>query len=117
MSPPDLLRVGEMVLAKGAWQGRQIVPADWLERSTTPGVVIEGPRRYGWHWYVRDLAIESGRTQRMVSAIGWGGQRLHLVPGLDLAVAMNCGNYSRSGREQTAVVTALLNEVVLPSIT
>jgi hypothetical protein len=28
MRTPDLLRVGQMVLANGVWQGKQIVPAD-----------------------------------------------------------------------------------------
>ena len=44
MRPPDLLRVGRMVLADGAWQGKQIVPADWLKRSTTPVVAIDAVR-------------------------------------------------------------------------
>jgi CubicO group peptidase (beta-lactamase class C family) len=46
---PDLLRVGQMVLGNGAWQGRQIVPADWLKHSTEPVVSINRDRRYGWH--------------------------------------------------------------------
>ena len=47
MRPRDLLSLGQIVLADGAWQGKQIVPADWLKRSTTPAVTIEGTRRYG----------------------------------------------------------------------
>ena len=91
MRPPDLLRVGQMVLANGAWQGKQIVPADWLKRSTTPAVTIEGTRRYGWQWYLGELPVGTPRhAEPTISAIGWGGQRLFLVPALDLAVAMNC---------------------------
>jgi CubicO group peptidase (beta-lactamase class C family) len=117
MCPPDLLRVGQMVLAKGAWQGKQIVPADWLEKSTTPRVAIEGTRRYGWHWYLNDLQLGTPpRAERMISAIGWGGQRLYLVSAFDLAVVVNCGNYPKSGKEQTRVVAALLDDVVLPEL-
>ena len=90
-----------MVLAGGAWQGKQIVPGDWLKRSTTPVVTIEGTRKYGWHWYVSELRVGTpARIERMISAIGWGGQRLFLVPALDLAVAVNCGNYAKPGIEQ-----------------
>jgi CubicO group peptidase (beta-lactamase class C family) len=117
MRPPDLLRIGQMVLANGAWQVRQIVPADWLQRSTTPAITLDDGAKYGWHWYIIDLPMDStGRVERTISAIGWGGQRLFLVPALDLAVAINCGNYPKPGMEQRKIVMALLNEVVLPSV-
>jgi CubicO group peptidase (beta-lactamase class C family) len=117
MRAPDLLRVGQMVLAEGAWQGKQIVPVDWLKRSTTPVVTIEGVRKYGWHWYISDLPVGSaGHVARTISAIGWGGQRLFLVPALDLAVAINCGNYARPIMEQGRIVSELLTEVVLPGL-
>src|SRR5262245_31979588 len=118
MRAPDLVRVGQVVLAGGAWQGKQIVPQAWLQQSTTPVVTIEGPFRYGWHWYLSDVAIGSpSRSERMISGIGWGGQRLVLVPALDLAVAMNAGNYRKPGIEQRRIATALLNELILPAVT
>jgi CubicO group peptidase (beta-lactamase class C family) len=117
MRPPDLLRVGQMVLANGAWQGKQIVPADWLKRSTTPAVTIEGMRRYGWHWYLGELPVGTSRhVESTISAIGWGGQRLFLVPALDLAVAMNAGNYRLPIMEQGRIGIALILDLVLPSI-
>lgn len=45
MRAPDLLRVGQMVLAGGVWQGRQVVPQAWLRQSTTPVVTVEDPLR------------------------------------------------------------------------
>ena len=110
---PDLLRIGQMVLAGGAWQGRPIVPAKWLQQSTTQSVAIDGPFGYGWHWY---LLTPQGSGAKTISAVGWGGQRLFIMPGLDLVVAMNCGNYSKPGMEQRRVANTLLQELVLPAV-
>jgi CubicO group peptidase (beta-lactamase class C family) len=32
--PRDMLKVGQLVLAQGAWNGRHIVPAEWVKRAT-----------------------------------------------------------------------------------
>jgi len=113
---PDLLRIGQMVLAGGQWQGRQIVPQGWLQKSTMPAVTIEGTFRYGWHWYLGDIPVGTpSRTERLISGIGWGGQRLFVVPALDLVVAMNAGNYDKPGSEQRRIAGLLLNELILPA--
>ena len=114
--PRDLLKVGQLALAGGVWQGKQIVPADWVKRITTPIVTIEGARSYGYHWYIYDNMVD-GRRQYWFGGIGWGGQRIFTFPGLDLVVAMNCGNYRKSGIEQNRVNLAVLTEVVFPSLT
>lgn len=114
MRPADLLRVGQMVMANGAWQGRQIVPADWLKQSTTKVVAIDGPFGYGWHWY---LGMTAGnRREPYIGAAGWGGQRLYVVPALDLVVAMNAGNYRKPGMDQRRVADVLMGELVLPAL-
>jgi CubicO group peptidase (beta-lactamase class C family) len=113
--PRDLLKVGQLALAGGAWQGKQIVPADWVKRITTPTIKIEGARSYGYHWYIYD-STAGGQRQYWFGGIGWGGQKLYVFPGLDLVVAMNCGNYSKPGAEQNRVNVAVLNDVVFPSL-
>ena len=115
--PRDMLKIGELVLAGGAWQGRRLVPADWVTRITTPLVRIDAARQYGFHWYVGEVAA-AGRSQRhrWFGGIGWGGQRLYVLPDLDLVVGINCGNYRKTGREQNAVTGAILVAVVLPLV-
>jgi CubicO group peptidase (beta-lactamase class C family) len=113
--PRDMLKLGQLALAGGAWQGKQIVPADWVKRITTPTIKIEGPRSYGYHWYIYDNMVD-GQRQYWFGGIGWGGQKLYVFPGLDLVVAMNCGNYRKAGMEQNRVNVAVLNDVVLPSL-
>jgi CubicO group peptidase (beta-lactamase class C family) len=112
--PRDLLKLGQLALAGGAWQGNQIVSADWVKRITTPTVKIDGPLSYGYHWYIYDNVADGGR--RWFGGIGWGGQKLYVFPGLDLVIAMNCGNYDKPGIEQNRVNNAVLKEVVFPSL-
>ena len=97
----------------GLWNGKEIVSADWVKRATTPVITIDPGRSYGYQWYMGD-----GRPPRplhWVGGIGWGGQRLYAIPELDLVVAMNCGNYGKSGMDQSRANTAVLTDVVLPS--
>lgn len=116
MRAPDLLRVGQMVLAKGAWQGRQIVPADWLKRSTEPVVFIDERRRYGWHWYLVNFPLDTPDVTQATAAIGWGGQRLFVLSSLDLVVVMNAGNYRQPGSEQARIAATVMGDAVLPSL-
>src|SRR5262249_41065483 len=48
MTPRGLARIGVMMLSGGVWCGRPIVPAAWIERSTTPVVDVDEIRRYGY---------------------------------------------------------------------
>lgn len=113
--PRDMLKIGQLALAGGAWQGRQLVPADWVKRCTTPVVAIEGPRSYGYHWYIFDNTV-AGQRQHWFGGIGWGGQKLYVFPELDLVVAMNCGNYRKPGMEQNRINMAVLSDVVFPGL-
>jgi CubicO group peptidase (beta-lactamase class C family) len=114
--PRDLLKIGQLVRAGGVWNSDQIVPRDWLKRAITPAVVIEGSRRYGYHWYLgASTAAASQRLEPWVGGIGWGGQRLYVFPELDLVVAQHCGNYDKPIAEQSRINSVVLTEVVLPS--
>jgi CubicO group peptidase (beta-lactamase class C family) len=114
--PRDLLKIGQLVLVGGVWNGRQVVPPDWGKRALTPVVTIADGRRYGYHWYLgASPAGAPQRWQRWVGGIGWGGQRLYAFPELDLVVAQHCGNYHKSITEQSRINGVVLTEVVLPS--
>src|SRR5499427_2536331 len=114
--PRDMLKVCQHALAGGAWNGRQIVPSAWVERITAPVVTIVRGRRYGYHWYMGEVSAgTTARPYHWVGGIGWGGQRLFVLPALDLVVAMNHGNYDKSGMEQSRIAGVVLTEIVLPN--
>jgi len=114
--PRDMLKIGQIALAGGMWNGKEVVPAEWVKRLIRAVVAIDGGRSYGYHWYVGDVTVGAPpQALHWVGGIGWGGQRLFAFPALDLVVAMNCGNYRKSGAEQSRVNGVVLTEVVLPS--
>jgi CubicO group peptidase (beta-lactamase class C family) len=120
MSVRDLSRIGSMMLHDGKVGDRAIVPADWIKRCTAPIVSADELRRYGYQWFIVDIAFGKpkgwapGRLERMWMAQGEGGQRLFIIPALQLVVAMTCGNYEKE--DQGLPPTRVLREVVLANV-
>jgi CubicO group peptidase (beta-lactamase class C family) len=54
MTTRDYARFGQMIAQGGAWQGRQIVPRDWVEVSTRPQA--PGNVGYGYQWWIAEGA-------------------------------------------------------------
>jgi len=107
----DFAKIGQLVLDHGAWLGRQIVPASWIEQSTAPQINGEGIFFYGYQWWLGRSLVER-REIDWAAGFGWGGQRLYVVPADGLVVAVYAGAY---GRPQV-VGTAVLNRYVLPAV-
>ena len=105
--PRDLLKIGEMILGEGSWQGRRIVPPDWLRQSLKPRAQTGDGLEYGYQWWM-------GRLQRArlpwYAAFGNGGQRLTVVPGLDLAVAVTAGRYNEM--DAWKVPVSVMSEII-----
>ena len=118
MTPRDLGRIGVKVLGGGRWGNRPVVPSDWLAASLQPAATTPDGLRYGYHWYMGAAARDGGAGdvlwEETISAIGNGGQRLFLLPRLDLVVAVTAGNYGAS--EQWRVPIAVLRDVLLPAL-
>jgi CubicO group peptidase (beta-lactamase class C family) len=120
MSVRDLTRIGSLMLHDGKVGDRTIIPADWIKRCTAPVVSADELRRYGYQWFIVDIAVGKpkgwapGRLERMWMAQGEGGQRLFIIPALQLVIAMTCGNYGKE--DQGLPPTRVLREVVLASV-
>jgi CubicO group peptidase (beta-lactamase class C family) len=92
LRPRDLAKIGQMLLARGKWRGRQIVPADWVAESLRPHITVSNTVQYGYQFWTGTIEWE-GRKLAWSAAFGLGGQRLYLVPELDLAVVITAGAY------------------------
>jgi CubicO group peptidase (beta-lactamase class C family) len=82
----DMVKIGELWLNGGVWQGRRILDADYITQASTNQVPeLEGKiRGYGYLWWVTPLA-----THGSYSASGRYGQLITVVPDLGAVIVIS----------------------------
>lgn len=92
--PRDFMKLGQLHINGGTWNGRKVLTPEWSRRATSYLVNMgTRNRKYGYYWYVEDYPYK-GRTVRAFFAGGNGGQIVMGIPELDLVIAFYGGNYS-----------------------
>ncbi|MDX8346866.1 serine hydrolase [Cognatiyoonia sp. IB215446] len=86
----DLATIGVMIAGNGTYNGRQVVPASWLDVSFSAQAAIMDGFDYGMLWY---LAVGPSGDQ-IIIASGNGGQRLTVQPSAEFVVATFAGRYN-----------------------
>lgn len=95
LSARDLARIGLMYLDGGKWNGRQIVPSEWVNESTRPHTVFgkdhyrgegNGYGRLWWIWPGKENTESRYLSQHRIAAQGAGGQVMVLFPEIDLVI-------------------------------
>ena len=109
LSARGLARIGEMINKGGLWNGRQIVPKDWLATTFTRQVELDG-FHYGLHWYL----ASDGDPPRWMSGFGNGGQRITVQPQHDVVIVILAGNYNQPDAWEMPV--RLLREYLVPAL-
>ncbi len=93
----DLAKIGYLYLHDGVWEGRRLLPEGWVAASTSPRVDtrpgVERSRKYGYQWWVLPYGT-NGR--HAYAALGYGGQRLIVVPEHDLIAVFTGWNIYES---------------------
>jgi CubicO group peptidase (beta-lactamase class C family) len=111
-----MAKLGQLVLAHGLWQGQQIVPRAYPDEATAPQIQGAGTYFYGYQmWLGRSLVHK--REIDWAAGVGLGGQRIIVIPSLDLdlVVVMTAGLYTNLPL-QAILTSDLLNYFVLPAV-
>ena len=96
LSTRDMARLGYLMLREGNWNGRQVVPRDWIALTTraftpvsemNPAYHRAGPFGYGYLWWVWDGAQASGPFRGAYTAQGAIGQYITVLPAVNLVIA------------------------------
>jgi CubicO group peptidase (beta-lactamase class C family) len=90
--PRDMAKLGQLYLDKGRYNGRQVVPENWVEQSYAMSVQISdwGPNivGYGYLWWIFRPANRSRTGEYVYAAMGAYGQYIFVVPEYDMVVAV-----------------------------
>ena len=108
MSTRDLARLGELVLARGVWNGTAVVPAAWIEQMTTkhrdpdesqdPEQVLD----YGYLMWRRDYRTPCGVETGWYMS-GNGGNHVVVLGELGAVLVVTTVNYNTRGMHQQTV--------------
>jgi len=84
MTTRDFARFGLLYAREGKWNTEQIVPKEWVVKSTAPSVWLSGSATwgYGYQWW----ADNSGDW---FYALGSRDNNIYVHPGLDIVVVRN----------------------------
>jgi len=109
----DLLKLGQLYLNGGEWEGRQVVSRTWVEESVRPHARIDDETEYGYLWWLRHFAA-GGSTHGAFVMTGNGGNKVAVFPDLDAVVVITSTNYGTRGMHQQT--DRILTDFVLPAI-
>lgn len=93
----DVAKIAYLYLKKGKWDGKQIVPAEWVAASIAPSISAAtrgNGIQYGYKWWLYPYGTE-GRMA--FGGSGLGGQRPIVIPELDLVVVYTAWNILLDG--------------------
>ncbi len=109
LRPRDAAKFGSLFLNGGRWNGVQVVPEDWVERSEQRVTAIWG-ESYGWLWWKSSFHVR-GLAQRGMYASGNGGNLILVVPSERLVVVITASNYNRASPSMN-----FFRDSILPTI-
>jgi CubicO group peptidase (beta-lactamase class C family) len=91
--PRDFLKLAQLMVNDGSWNGRQILSREWAQRSGAALRNLSATQQYGWLWNSKEYPYK-GRTVRGFFAAGNGGQIFMGIPALDLVIGFTGGSYN-----------------------
>lgn len=113
LSSRDLLKIAQLYLDGGQWQGKRIVSERWVKDSTTPHARIDESTDYGYLWWLKSFKA-GDKSYPAYFMSGNGGNKVVALPSLDMTVVITSTNYnSRGMHEQTEKI---LTEYVLAAV-
>ena len=125
----DLAKFGSLYLHGGRWNGRQVLPADWVAQSTRrqfrfasasardrtgSAAEADGAFGYAYFWWYSCYPTPRGPVEAR-TAVGNGQQRVFVLPGLDMVVTILSGRYNDFTTGNT-LGTRVLREHVIPAV-
>lgn len=101
ISVRDMAKIGQLMLNKGRWNGKQLISEDWINKTTSTSVTsVEEVNKqygrdsssfvqysYGYMWWLVDNINNHPDFEGAYTASGFAGQYISIIPKLNMVVA------------------------------
>jgi CubicO group peptidase (beta-lactamase class C family) len=108
LSPRNMAKFGQLYLQKGAWNGKQVVSADWVKASFDKHSIVQNVN-YGYLWWLKYLDADGVRYNGK-AAQGNGGQKIYIWEEQNMVTVITGGNYNT-----TSPSDELIRKYILPA--
>lgn len=112
LRPRDMIKVGELMMNMGMYNGEQLVSPDWIVESVKP---VTGRRpgviNYGYLWFRRE---SSGLET--VYAYGNGGQYIFILPEIEAIIAVTTRNGATGTRSYRRELFRVIDSRIVPGL-
>jgi len=119
LTPREMVKIGAMMLNKGVYGGKRIISEEWVEKCLYPyrqNINIKVPGEdigkvgYSYNWWTK-TSTSRKKEADLFFALGWGGQKIIVVPDLEMIVVFTGANYTSKVHQ-----FEILERFIMPSI-
>ncbi|HEX6432088.1 MAG TPA: serine hydrolase [Niastella sp.] len=119
-STRDMARLGYLMLRKGKWKDKQVLPANWVSTITFPVTTYKEAAQnktayfhfgYGYLWWVWDSPYNKGVYEGAYSATGAFGQFITVLPKLDVVISHKT-KYDYERQVPTGLYLKILDKLI-----
>ena len=113
LRPRDLAKLAWLLVDRGWWNGRHVVPDSWIDAALTPRRNAYPGTRYGYLFWQQDFSTQCGRASAWYMA-GNGGNWILAFRELRAAVVIARSNYNAERMHQET--ETMLTKHILPAL-
>ncbi len=89
LNTEDLLKIGELLLNKGMYKGKQIIPENWVQQLLAPHKTYKSYWGFPQSDYALTFYHFTYNNTNVMYGMGWGGQFIVIIPSLNAVIAIN----------------------------
>jgi CubicO group peptidase (beta-lactamase class C family) len=107
LRPLDLAKIGKLYLQGGVWNGERIVRGEWVKQSVSPSTDARAGMKYGFQWWL--IPYGPNPDELAWAALGFGGQRLLVLPEQDLIMVFTGWSILRDSMSSREAIVEILH--------
>jgi CubicO group peptidase (beta-lactamase class C family) len=115
MNALDFAKYGQLYKNGGLWNGKQLIPRVWVQKTFTPHKIIPGRTNeyYGYLFWNRIYQV-NGQAYETYYCAGNGGNKIYIFKDQPLVVVVTATAFGTSYAH--AQVDKMMEEYILPAL-